>query len=181
MPLRFKDFVATLLMSMMPVTTLAQSVSESARNAPFSDAFVAGFEIQRIGNRVVEIYSPQRERPIDEPHWRARQSFRVPDGRDEQIWIDSKGCPALASVAAVLDSIPSPGLSVPSPLSFSPPAPQRFVSTEGANYVVWGRARQSDGSFAEVTMSANLGPLADTVATLDAALKPCWVNGSPTS
>lgn len=46
--------------------------------------------------------------------------------------------------------------------------------TEAATYTVWGRGRQADGSFADYSVSATAGMVAEWTKMANNTLKSCW-------
>lgn len=178
MSVRALTTIAVVTLSWLGAVSLsvAQDVEDSARHVGERGHFLVGYETQGRGNRVVEIYSPARHDPGAEPTLAAVRSLRTSSGREQAIWIDSLSCSSLPNVAQSLADLDMPQLRLQLGMPAGPaPASPRF---DGPNYVVWGRAQQSDGAFAEVRLSANAGELAERIGAADDALRPCWADAA---
>lgn len=145
-------------------------VEASMRAGPSGSTFLAGYAVHSNGDWVVEIYRPSG----DGTGLMAVRSLRTPAGREQVRLVNDDVCPALRDVASALSDLPSTAIRISgiSPrMSFSPPpAP---VSS-GASYSVWGKGRQPDGAFANVSLQANAGLLAEIIHRADDSLTPCW-------
>ena len=166
----FLVFLATASMTEARADAGHDPVEASMRIGPSGSIFLAGYAVHRNGDWIVEIYRPSG----DGTRLVAVRSLRTPAGREQVRQVDDEACPALRDVASALSDLPSTAIRIPdiSPrLSFSPPpAPV----ADGASYSVWGRGRQPDGAFADVSLRANAGLLADIIQRADESLRPCW-------
>lgn len=168
-------FLAITLASFVQATLPPEpSMADSERQAPAQTMFLAGFAVDRSGLWVTEIYSSQAQSEDGGHRYVARRSLMTPFGREQSESVDSQTCPAIADVAVAMDDLTSPRLSLPGVRRWSSLTAPKAVSTDSPLYRVWGKGRQPDGYFADLSMSSNGGLLADTVQRMNDHLMPCW-------
>lgn len=164
------------------VATAQDRASNSAQSEPGDATFRAGYSKELNGNWRVELYSaPPRSGMA---RYVARRALILSDGTAEQIqWTTDIECGPLVGVVESLNNLSMPSIRFPNLAGVTArgssfPAPPG-IATDAAHYSIWGKAAQSDGSFANILVSSNHGLIAAWVEFAESAMAGCWRGQQP--
>lgn len=163
------------------VQVVAQlTVADSMTSAPRELDFQAGYAVMANGSSAVEFYTRHAGTAAE---WTVRRSLVTPNGREQVEWLVESDCPNIRGVVETLNNFTIGTIQVPDlrprhhpyiawPYPKGPP-------TEAALYTIWGRGQQPDASFADYSVSATAGIVAEWAQMAEKTLAPCWTARIP--
>lgn len=157
------------------------TVADSMTSAPGDLDFRAGYAVMANGTWGVEFYT--QDSSGDAAEWIVRRSLITPNGREQVMWLAEPDCPSIRGVVETLNNFTIGTIRVPDlrprpPSHIAWPHP-KGPPTEAALYTIWGRGQQPDASFADYSVSANAGIIAEWAQMAEKTLLPCWTSPNP--
>lgn len=158
------------------VQAVAQlSVADSMTSAPSDLNFRTGYAVMANGTWAVEFYIRHAGGAAE---WTVRRSLVTPSGREQIEWLAESDCPSVRGIVETLNNFTIGTIRVPD----LRPRSQPYIAwpypkgppTEAALYTIWGQGQQPDASFADYSVSATAGIVAEWTQMAEKALAPCW-------
>jgi hypothetical protein len=151
------------------------TAADSMTSAPRDLDFRAGYAVMANGTWGVEFYARDSG---DAMEWVVRRSLITPNGREQVAWLAEPDCPSVRGIVETLNNFTIGTIRVPDlrprpPSHIGWPHP-KSPPTHASAYTIWGRGQQPDASFADYSVSANAGIVAEWAQMAETTLAPCW-------